>query len=69
MRSNPRLIDVSAARAVIEEHRDLILGLKVRVRGRHEDLEHDISVMTTAQLADEMGIMMHWSTEPTCSPS
>ena len=64
---DPRLIDVSAARAVIEEHRDLILGLKVRVRGRHEDLEHDISVMTTArELADELGIpiMMHWSTEP-----
>ena len=64
---DPRLIDVSAARAVIEEHRDLILGLKVRVRGRREDLEHDISVMTTArELADEMGIpiMMHWSTEP-----
>ena len=64
---DPRLIDVDAARAVIAEHRDLILGLKVRVRGRHEDLEHDISVMTTArELADEMGIpiMMHWSTEP-----
>ena len=64
---DPRLIDVSAAREVIEEHRDLILGLKVRVRGRREDLEHDISVMTTArELADEMGIpiMMHWSTEP-----
>ena len=64
---DPRLIDINAARAVIEEHRDLILGLKVRVRGRHADLEHDISVMTTArELADEMGIpiMMHWSTEP-----
>jgi dihydroorotase len=64
---DPRLINIDAARAVIAEHRDLILGLKVRVRGRHEDLEHDISVMTTArELADEMGIpiMMHWSTEP-----
>ena len=63
----PRLINIDAARAVIAEHRDLILGLKVRVRGRHEDLEHDISVMTTArELADEMGIpiMMHWSIEP-----
>ena len=54
---DPRLINIDAARAVIAEHRDLILGLKVRVRGRHEDLEHDISVMTTArELADEMGI-------------
>ena len=64
---DPRLINIDAARAVIAEHRDLILGLKVRVRGRHEDLEHDISVMMTArELADEMGIpiMMHWSIEP-----
>ena len=64
---DPRLINIDAARAVIAEHRDLLLGLKVRVRGRHEDLEHDISVMTTArELADEMGIpiMMHWSIEP-----
>ena len=64
--SRPRLIDTTPPRG-LEEHRDLILGLKVRVRGRHEDLEHDISVMTTArELADEMGIpiMMHWSTEP-----
>ena len=64
---DPRLINIDAARAVIAEHRDLILGLKVRVRGRHEDLEHDTSVMTTArELADEMGIpiMMHWSIEP-----
>ena len=51
----------------IEAHRDLILGLKVRVRGRREDLAHDVATLQTArELADEAGlpIMMHWSTEP-----
>lgn len=64
---DPRLINTAAARRVIEAHRDLILGLKVRVRGRREDLAHDVATLTTArELADEAGlpIMMHWSTEP-----
>ena len=64
---DPRLIDTRAALGVIEENRDLILGIKVRVRGRHDDLAHDISIMKTArEIADANGmpIMMHWSTEP-----
>ena len=64
---DPRLINTRAALRVIEAHRDLILGIKVRVRGKHEDLAHDISVMKTArEIADQTGvsIMMHWSTEP-----
>ena len=64
---DPRLINTRAARRVIEENRDLILGIKVRVRGKHDDLAHDISIMKTArEIADATGvpIMMHWSTEP-----
>ena len=64
---DPRLVNTRAAARVIEANRDLILGLKVRVRGRREDLDHDVATMTTArELADEVGlpIMMHWSTEP-----
>ena len=64
---DPRLINTRANRRVIEAHRDLILGLKVRVRGRREDLAHDVATLQTArELADEVGlpIMMHWSTEP-----
>ena len=64
---DPRLINTRAALRVIEENRDLILGLKVRVRGKHDDLAHDISIMKTArEIADANGvpIMMHWSTEP-----
>ena len=62
-----RLINTRAAARIIEAHRDLILGLKVRVRGRREDLDHDVATLKTArELADEAGlpIMMHWSTEP-----
>ena len=64
---DPRLINTRAALRVIEAHRDLIVGIKVRVRGKHEDLAHDISVMKTArEIGDQTGvpIMMHWSTEP-----
>ncbi len=64
---DPRLINTRAALRVIEAHRDLIVGIKVRVRGKREDLAHDISIMTTARkIADQTGlpIMMHWSTEP-----
>ena len=64
---DPRLINTEAALRVIEENRDLILGIKVRVRGKHDDLAHDISIMKTArEIADATGVpvMMHWSTEP-----
>jgi dihydroorotase len=64
---DPRLINTRFALRVIEAHRDLLVGIKVRVRGKHEDLAHDVSVMTTArEIADQTGmpIMMHWSTEP-----
>ena len=64
---DPRLINTRAVLRIIDAHRDLILGLKVRVRGRHDDLAHDLSVMKTArEIADQTGvpIMMHWSTEP-----
>ena len=64
---DPRLINTRAALRVIEAHRDLIVGIKVRVRGKHEDLAHDISVMKMArEIANQTGrpIMMHWSTEP-----
>ncbi len=62
-----RLINTRAVRTTIEDNRDLILGVKVRVRGRHSDLAHDLEVMKTArEVADATGvpIMMHWSNEP-----
>lgn len=64
---DPRMIDARAATRVIGQNRDRILGLKVRVNGKHSDLAHDLEVMKTArEVADATGlpIMMHWSTEP-----
>lgn len=64
---DPRMIDPKAAIRVIEANRDCILGLKVRVNGKHSDLAHDVEVMKTARaVADATGlpIMMHWSNEP-----
>jgi dihydroorotase len=63
----PELLDQKAAIGVIEANRDVILGVKVRVNGRHSDLAHDIEVMRAARaVADATGlpIMMHWSNEP-----
>jgi dihydroorotase len=62
-----RLVDAKAALATIEQNRSIILGIKVRIHGRHDDLARDIEVMKQArQVADAAGvpIMMHWSNEP-----
>lgn len=64
---DPRLVDARAAIDTIERNRPYILGIKVRINGRHEDLAHDIEVMKKArEAADATGvlIMMHWSNEP-----
>lgn len=63
---DPRMIDARAAIRTINANRDRILGIKVRVNGRHGDLQHDLGVMKVArEVADAVGlpIMMHWSTE------
>ena len=62
-----RMINPQAAIRTITANRDRILGIKVRVNGKHEDLAHDLEVLKTArQVADATGlpIMLHWSTEP-----
>jgi dihydroorotase len=64
---DPRMIDSRAAIRTIGANRDRILGVKVRVNGKHSDLAHDLEVMKTArEVADATGvpIMMHWSVEP-----
>jgi dihydroorotase len=64
---DPRMIDARAAIRTIEANRDRLMGVKVRVNGRHSDLQHDIEVLKTArEVADATGtrIMMHWSVEP-----
>jgi dihydroorotase len=64
---DPRMIDSRAAIRTIETNRDRLMGIKVRVNGKHSDLAHDLEVMKTArEVADATGlpIMMHWSVEP-----
>ncbi len=64
---DPRMIDARAAIRTILANRDCILGVKMRVNGKHSDLAHDLVVMKTArEVADATGlpIMLHWSNEP-----
>jgi dihydroorotase len=64
---DPAMINARAAVQTISNNRDRIMGIKVRVNGKHSDLAHDLEVMKTArEVADATGlpIMMHWSVEP-----
>jgi dihydroorotase len=63
---NMSLINPAAAIRVINEHRDRILAIKVRINGLHDELAHDVEVLKKArEAADATGlpIMMHWSNE------
>jgi len=46
---DPRMLDARAAIRTIGMNRDRILGIKVRVNGKHSDLAHDIEVLKTAR--------------------
>src|SRR5262245_16010305 len=64
---DPNMINAAAAIRIINLNRDRLLGVKVRVNGRHSDLAHDIEVLKAArEVADATGtvIMLHWTTEP-----
>src|SRR5262245_9260479 len=64
---DPRLVDANAAIRTLEANRDRILGIKVRINGRHEELAHDVEVLKKARQASDttkVPIMMHWSHEP-----
>ena len=64
---DPAMINTRAAINTIANNRDRLLGVKVRINGRHSDLAHDIDVLKAArEVADATGtkIMMHWTTEP-----
>lgn len=64
---DPRMIDPRAAIRTILANRDRILGVKIRINGRHSDLQHDIGVLKVAREvsdATSLPIMMHWTNEP-----
>jgi dihydroorotase len=59
-------INTKAAIRVINEHKDRIVAIKVRINGNAKDLENDVEVLKRARsAADETGlpIMMHWTNE------
>jgi dihydroorotase len=60
------VVNPKAAINVINQNKDRIVGIKVRINGKHDELEHDLEVLKRARsAADETGlpIMMHWTTE------
>ena len=64
---DPRMIDPRSAIRTIEANRDKILGIKIRINGRHEELAHDVDALKKAREASDattVPIMMHWSHEP-----
>ena len=64
---DPRMLNAQQIVRTIGANRDRILGIKVRVNGRHQDLEHDLGVLKIArEAADAAGvpIMLHWTVEP-----
>jgi dihydroorotase len=64
---DPRMINAQQMIRTIGANRDRIMGIKVRVNGRHQDLEHDLGVLKVArEVGDSTGlpIMLHWTVEP-----
>lgn len=63
---DPKLLDVAAAVKTIQDNRDRILGLKVRITGRDENVPYDIEALKKGrEIADATGvpIMLHWTNE------
>jgi dihydroorotase len=64
---DPKLIDPKAAIKTIEDNRPLILGIKVRINGRDNEVDHDVDALTKARIVSDatgLPIMMHWTNEP-----
>ena len=64
---DPAMINPAAAIRTIESNRDVILGIKVRINGRDEEVDHDLGVLRKAREASDAAgvpIMMHWTNEP-----
>ncbi len=64
---NMSLINPRTAVRVINDNKDRIVAIKVRINGIHDEVAHDVDVLKKArEAADEAGlpIMMHWTNEP-----
>jgi len=64
---DPSLIDPKAAIETIQKNRDVILGIKVRINGREDEVPHDLDALKKAREASDatgVPIMLHWTNEP-----
>jgi dihydroorotase len=64
---DPKLSNPQAAIKVIQANRDVILGIKVRIEGKDEELPLDLVALKKGRIAsDETGvpIMLHWTDQP-----
>jgi dihydroorotase len=64
---DPKLSNPQPAIKIIQANRDVILGIKVRIEGRDEELALDIEALKKGRIAsDETGvpIMLHWTDQP-----
>ena len=62
----PQWINQRGATETIQANRDRIVGLKVRINGRHEDLTRDLEILKVGlEVAAATGvpILMHWTNE------
>jgi dihydroorotase len=62
-----KLLDPAAVVRTVREHPTVVLGIKVRITGRDEDVPHDIDALKKArEAADEvkLPIMLHWTNDP-----
>jgi dihydroorotase len=61
-------INPKSAIRVINEHKDRIVAIKVRINGNPNEVAHDLDVLKRAREASDetsLPIMMHWTNEPT----
>ncbi|MGB7184002.1 MAG: amidohydrolase/deacetylase family metallohydrolase [Burkholderiaceae bacterium] len=61
---DPKMLNSRSALRVVRENRDLIVGIKARIKGEPDTLQHDVEVMKKAiDVATELElpIMMHWT--------
>ena len=59
-------INVKAAINTINNNKDKIVAIKVRINGDHNELMHDLEVLKRACMAsgrNRLPIMLHWTTD------
>lgn len=64
---DPKMLNEKMAARVVRENRDLIIGIKARIKGTSDTLDHDLKVLEKSRdvaYSLDLPIMMHWTNEP-----